>query len=174
MTHFNSIRFSRAAVATVAAIAVIGFGVQSAAARDMSTQLGQVKISYADLDLSSRRGAEVMTARIHNAARDICGGEARSYADFVQRRLAKDCIAQTSARAATRLGSPLVTAMVTGASAVMVAGRSRTTASWPAGPGRTAPVDPSSGGGDARVSPSGPLTAILVQRVTLARPGVRG
>lgn len=37
----------------------------------------QRRVYYADLDLSTQRGARVMLQRLDNAARDVCGGDWR-------------------------------------------------------------------------------------------------
>ena len=108
---------------SLAAAAVADFAGHSVQAHGLDLDVGRVTVSYADLDLGAPKGAKVMATRIHNAARDICGGDERAYADLTQRRLARACIQDTSARAASKLGAPLVTAMVAGAPTVVMAAR---------------------------------------------------
>jgi UrcA family protein len=106
--------------AALAVLAVADFASHTVSAADLSAEVGQVKISYADLDLSAPQGAAVMANRIRNAARTICGGGEMSYRDMTQRRLAKACVSDTSARAAAQHRAPLVTAMLGGADASVV------------------------------------------------------
>ena len=93
-------------------LAVAGFASHPASAQPLGADVVSVKVSYADLDLTGSRGAAVMAARIHNAARAICGGDQASYADLQQRQLAKACVEDVSTRAAAQLGSPVVTASI--------------------------------------------------------------
>ena len=110
-------------VTAFAIVAVADFAAHTASARDLGADAGRVKVSYADLDLSAPQGAKVMATRIHNAARDICGGDEAAYADLTQRHLARLCIQETSARAASTLGAPLVMAAVNSVPTVVMASR---------------------------------------------------
>ncbi len=110
-------------ITALAVVAVADFASHTVYARDLAADTVSVRVRYADLDLTSRQGATVMAARIRNAARDICGGDETGYADLSRRRLARACVQDTSARAAAGLGAPIVTAMVTGDPAVVMAAR---------------------------------------------------
>ena len=96
----------------LAVLAVADFASHTVSARPLDTDLVSVKVGYADLDLTGPRGAAVMAARIHNAARAICGDGDVSYTDLHQRQLVKSCIEEVSTRAAAQLGSPMVSASI--------------------------------------------------------------
>ena len=110
--------------AALAVLAVADFAGHTAFAAEQNTSTLSVTVKYADLDLTGREGAQVMATRIHNAARDICGGDEMN-ADMTQRRLARACVDQISVRAASKLNSALVTAMVGGSAPTSVVMASR-------------------------------------------------
>jgi UrcA family protein len=75
-----------------------------------------VKVSYTDLNLQSRSGAQVMLARINVAARRACGpapviralGPSKEY---------NDCVNHAVGKAVAALNAPLVTVAFGGADA---------------------------------------------------------
>ncbi len=109
----------------LAILAVADLASHTAFAAEAASDTPQVRVSYADLDLNAPAGAAVMTTRIHNAARSVCGGGEQAYVDLTQRHFAKLCVQDASSRAAASLHALLVTAMIGGASssAVQVAAR---------------------------------------------------
>ena len=70
----------------------------------------RVNVSYADLNLRSEAGAQVMMARIEDAAERVCGG-APDTRLLDRRALFNSCKAKTFDRAVRELHAPLVTAM---------------------------------------------------------------
>jgi UrcA family protein len=104
------------AKSTLIALAVLGLA-GAASAQNVSVTVG-----HADLDLTSAAGAKIMLARIHNAARDVCG-ESPNASDLGRRLQARACISAVSNRAVARLGAPMVTAANGGSSSVALASR---------------------------------------------------
>lgn len=72
MTTFNTTRFSSSWLVTLAAFACVGLAAQDSAAA-AAEEGNSVKVSYADLDLSSTAGATVLYGRIKRAAGVVCG-----------------------------------------------------------------------------------------------------
>jgi UrcA family protein len=105
MTHANS--FSMAvASGLVTLLSVCSLGVQAARADDSPPQ---VKVSYADLNLSSTQGAEALYRRIKSAAGEVCyPREERNLALMANRRA---CIQKAISDAVTHVGSPTLTAV---------------------------------------------------------------
>jgi UrcA family protein len=101
-----------------ALIALTVLGLAGAA----SAQTVSVTVGHADLDLGSAAGANVMLARIHNAARQICG-ESPNASDLSRRLQARACISDVSNHAVAQLGAPMVTAANGGPSSVALASR---------------------------------------------------
>lgn len=67
-------------------------------------------VSYADLNLDNRAGADVMISRIESAAREGCG--ARFGRIGLREHLSlRACMRGSADRAVTHLGHPLVTAL---------------------------------------------------------------
>jgi len=91
---------SLACLALLAGAAVAGVGSASAA----QSVERRVTISYGDLDLSTRRGAQELHARLSGAARLVCGDSGRSLAE---QRAWNDCYAQVLSDALARIDSPL-------------------------------------------------------------------
>jgi UrcA family protein len=78
----------------------------AAQAGEPETQLTRT-VRHADLDLSTSAGAKAMARRIRSAANFVCGGDNRlrfGAPGFI------DCRKRATARAASELGAPLVTA----------------------------------------------------------------
>jgi UrcA family protein len=99
-------------------IAIAGAGLASLAAApgsaraqtDPNSESVSVRISYADLNLSSREDARKMFGRIQGAARRICG-DPSSMVDLGERASAETCIDQTVSDAVRSLNVPTVTAL---------------------------------------------------------------
>jgi len=70
---------------------------------DSTVEVVSQTIHFADLDISTPKGAKGLAARIQTAAASVCDDTVTRY-DINYRA----CIQQTGARAADRLGSPLV------------------------------------------------------------------
>jgi UrcA family protein len=105
--------------ASVVGAAVLGVGV--ALAQPIETQ--SVHVSYADLNLRSPEGAQVMYRRIKEAAAIACGNEP-DVRELDRHAAFERCRTQSIQHAADRLGAPMVTALAgsTGAT-VVLAGR---------------------------------------------------
>jgi UrcA family protein len=118
--------FAKTAVASLAAIAALGFAAVTHAApvadRSSDSDATSVNVSIAGLDLSNPAGAKVVLQRIRAAAQTVCGGEPdiRLTERFT---LYQSCLKTTVDGAVASLASPLVTAMNAGPSPVMVADR---------------------------------------------------
>lgn len=92
---------SLACLALLAAAALAGAGSASAAQSAQSS----VTISYGDLDLSTRSGADALYARLSGAARLVCGDSGRS---LLEQRAWDRCYSQALSDAVERIDSPLL------------------------------------------------------------------
>jgi len=115
--------FAKTAIASLAAVAALGCaGTSHAAATTGSSDPAamSVSVSIADLNLASPAGAKAVLARIHTAARTICGDEPdiRMGERFA---LYQSCVKTTVGRTVASLDAPLVTAMNGGQGAIVVA-----------------------------------------------------
>jgi UrcA family protein len=70
----------------------------------------QVKVSYGDLDLSHPAGAQVLIARVREAAGLACG-EAPTLANLEQSQAYRACVVKTADGAIASLDAPIVSAM---------------------------------------------------------------
>ena len=105
MTHENSFSMSVAS-GLVTLLSVCSLGVQAARADDSPPQ---VKVGYADLNLSSTQGAEALYRRIKIAAGEVCyPREERNLVLMANRRA---CIQKAISDAVTHVGSPTLTAV---------------------------------------------------------------
>ena len=99
-------------------IAIAGAGLAALATAPSSVQAQpmsgsdpvSVRISYADLNLSSPEGARRMLGRIQGAARNICG-DPSSMVDLGERARTESCVDQTVSDAVSSLGAPTVTGL---------------------------------------------------------------
>lgn len=99
-------------------VAIAGAGLAALASQPGSAQaqtasspeLVSVRISFADLNLSSQSGAREMMGRIEGAARIICG-ESPSNNDLSERSREHACVDQTVSDAVRSLDAPSVTAL---------------------------------------------------------------
>jgi len=114
--------FAKTALASLAALATLGFAAATHAApaadANPDSAAMSVNVSIADLNLSSPAGAKVVLRRIDTAAHIICGDEPDIR---VTERFAiyQSCLKTTVDRTVASLGSPLVTAMNGAQPAVM-------------------------------------------------------
>jgi UrcA family protein len=69
----------------------------------------EVRISYADLDLTTQRGADRLLRRVHRAARVACGV---SYGkiSLLERQQVRACMVEAADRAVAQIDSPAVLA----------------------------------------------------------------
>ena len=72
-----------------------------------------VKVAYGDLNLQSRPGARQLLARLHAAARKVCG-PAPIIADLGRDAAYRGCLKATVNTAVSDLNAPLVTAAYEG------------------------------------------------------------
>jgi UrcA family protein len=77
-----------------------------------------IKVSYADLDLSTAAGAATLYSRIRSAARQVCGPEGVIYYDM---RGWKRCFNGAVSDAVTKVNSPRLTALHEGKSPAAIA-----------------------------------------------------
>ena len=99
-------------------IAIAGAGLATLAVAPGSAQAQpaanpesvSVRISFADLNLSSSQGAREMMGRIEDAARVICG-EPSANNDLAERVREHACVSQTESDAVRSLDAPTVTAL---------------------------------------------------------------
>lgn len=105
MTHENTFSMALAS-GLVTLLSVCSVGVQAARADDSPPQ---VKVSYADLNLSSTQGAEALYRRIKSAAGEVCyPRDERNLAQMANRRA---CIQKAISDAVTHVGSPTLIAV---------------------------------------------------------------
>ena len=92
----------------IAAAAFAAAAMASAPAAAQSYERFATPVSYADLNLDSRAGADVMINRIESAARDGCGARFGRIT-LHEHLMLRECVRGSSDRAVTYLGRPLVT-----------------------------------------------------------------
>lgn len=92
-----------------AAAAVAFAAMASAPAAAQPLERFATPVSYADLNLNNRAGADVMLNRIQSAARDGCG-ERFGRVTLKEYLMRRECVQGSMDRAVTYLGHPLVTA----------------------------------------------------------------
>jgi UrcA family protein len=117
--------FAKTAIASLVAVAALGFAasIHAAPAADWSSDSDtmSVNVSAAGLDLSSPADAKVVLQRIHSAAHTICGDEPDIHSTE-RFSLYQSCLKTTVDRTVASLDAPLVTAMNGGQpTAIMVA-----------------------------------------------------
>jgi UrcA family protein len=90
------------------ALAALAFSGLSAVASAQSVEVATIDVSYADLNLSSRAGAEAMLNRIQAAASRVCGGkpETRQMTDMARYR---SCVSTAVRTAVSELNAAMVT-----------------------------------------------------------------
>jgi UrcA family protein len=105
--------FLSAALSTLSLI-----GTTQVVASDLISAPVSIKVSYADLNLSSTAGASALYGRIKSAAKRACGYEGSSLTDI---RLWKRCVHEAVDDAVGRVNSPLLTQVHTGKSPTVTA-----------------------------------------------------
>ena len=106
MNSFKLIRAS--SFALVAVLGVLG-SVQVLAGEPAKS----IRVSYADLDLSTQAGAQTLYHRIRGAARQVCGDEGTSYTD---KAIWRSCFKNAVGDAVAKVNSPQLTALHQGKS----------------------------------------------------------
>jgi len=102
----SSRRFALRAVALSCVAGVLGSA--QALAADEYTQQQSLKVSYADLNLNSMKGATMLYQRIQGAAHLVCGMEGRS---LVEQITWQKCYDGALGNAVTKVNNSLVTAV---------------------------------------------------------------
>lgn len=69
----------------------------------------ETTVTFSDLDLNRVAGADVMIARLEQAARKVCG-EAPSPSELKKKARYRACVTTTTNAAVARIDAPLVTA----------------------------------------------------------------
>jgi UrcA family protein len=105
--------FLSAALSTLSLI-----GTTQVVASDLISAPVSIKVSYADLNLSSTAGANALYGRIKSAAKQACGYEGSSLTDI---RLWRRCVHEAVDDAVGRVNSPLLTQVHTGTSPTVTA-----------------------------------------------------
>src|SRR5215467_8264036 len=106
MNSFKLIRAS--SFALVAVVGVLG-SAQVLAGEPAKS----IRVSYADLDLSTQAGATTLFNRIRGAARQVCGDEGTTYTDHV---IWQGCIKRAVGDAVATVNNPRLTALYQGKS----------------------------------------------------------
>jgi UrcA family protein len=119
--------FTKATIASLAALAALGFApaTHAAPSGDWTSDPASmtVKVSFADLNLFSPAGAKSVLYRIHVAAKTVCGGEP-DIRLLERSAFFHSCMKATVGRAIASLDSPVVTALNAGETgATIVANR---------------------------------------------------
>lgn len=96
----------------IAALALCAglLGGVSAQAGETSSTGRQISVSYADLDISHRAGAEALLQRIEVAASQVCGGQP-DIRDLHQLAFYRACKKDAMDGAVASIGSPMVASL---------------------------------------------------------------
>lgn len=90
---------------------VVLFASTGVSAAQATSEVPTARVSLAGLDLAQRQGVELLYARIRSAARQVCAPVAASesypFAQLAEQR----CIDNATARAVSRVNSPMLTAI---------------------------------------------------------------
>ncbi len=101
-THMTFKKHLAAAAATLALLACA-----PAFAADVSPET-RIVVSYADLDISRRAGAEALVVRLRQAAKQVCG-EAPNISDLRSDVRYRACLKASMTRAIASVAQPVVT-----------------------------------------------------------------
>jgi UrcA family protein len=99
---------SKIAFTALTAVLALGFAAAGQSASAQTADTVSVKVSYADLNLSTEAGVKALTQRVHNAARNICGADA--YVPLDQRRAQAVCADKITEQTLASLKTPVMTA----------------------------------------------------------------
>ena len=102
--------------ATLSTLSLIGSA--RVVAGDLLSAPASVRVSYADLDITSTAGATALHRRIKTAAKEVCGYEGYS---LVEINLWQRCVRDAVDGAVASVNSPLLTAIHTGRPAPSIA-----------------------------------------------------
>ena len=83
----------------------------TASARDTSLDPPSIKVSYADLNLSTIEGANALYGRIKRAARDVCRLDYVQPEERLYSRVWKTCYDTAIGTAVTTVNSPMLSAV---------------------------------------------------------------
>ena len=110
--------FTMSTITALSAAMAVGFAAcgQSASAQD--TETPSAKVYYADLNLSTEAGAQVMLRRIRSAAEKVCGIQNDDPLDRFYEWA--PCVKSTTKRAVAEFGNPIVTALNSGKHGVAI------------------------------------------------------
>ena len=106
------IRYTLATLSAVASLAAVSYVALCLPASARAAGLDEpvsIKVSYADLNLDSRAGAETLVTRVHRAAMSICGPEPTNLLD--RQGLYRTCVRETGDRAIGGLRYPGLAAL---------------------------------------------------------------
>ncbi len=107
----NHFTFPALAVAALLGCVAAGQPALARAAAPDSDQVS-IKVSYADLNLDSRAGAEALLRRVGQAAESVCGSRPSDHLDDLM--IYRACVRGVADRAVANLGHPLVSALNAG------------------------------------------------------------
>jgi UrcA family protein len=101
--------------ATILALAAcVTFGLMAAApASAAQFEPNSQRVSFADLNLDNEAGAQAMLRRIDRAAHMVCDDRAGARL-LSDRRIARQCVAETKRNAVSELNHPMVSALFYG------------------------------------------------------------
>jgi UrcA family protein len=107
MNTITSTSFRAVVAGTILSALAISFATVSGA--DERTTVPQVRVSYADLDVSSAQGAAVLYRRIQGAAGNVCW---RMYSSTEAYKLSKDaCLQKVISDAVSKVNAPALSAV---------------------------------------------------------------
>jgi UrcA family protein len=89
------------------AVSVLAFAAAATPLAAKESRRVAVEVRYADLNLASEEGADVLFRRIDNAARQVCGLDTRQRG-FVKRQ-ARACHTETLRETVAKVDAPMVT-----------------------------------------------------------------
>jgi UrcA family protein len=107
----NRFTFPALAVATLLGCLAASQPALARAAAPDSDQVS-IRVSYADLNLDSRAGAEALLRRVGQAAESVCGSRPSDHLDDLM--IYRACVRSVADRAVANLGHPLVSALNVG------------------------------------------------------------
>jgi UrcA family protein len=102
-------RIQLALIATLASAAALMVPAMPARAAD-SSQVASETVHFADLDLTSRKGAERLYIRLQNAAGVVCDDDGE-YVDLYESREVHQCEQKALETAVAQIDRPLVTSL---------------------------------------------------------------
>ncbi|MGI8839301.1 MAG: UrcA family protein [Caulobacteraceae bacterium] len=108
--------FTKSALTGFSAVLALGLAAAGQSASAQTADTVSIKVSYADLNLSTEAGAKVMLQRIRNAAKTICDPSPDS-TDLLQDHLYRSCVNTITDHSVARFNNPIVTALNSGKSA---------------------------------------------------------